>query len=147
MKSVHSWHVHKAAPLDSEASPINDDVNGTHVAHLPPEELAEVQVLRDSAEKKAPVDLSMLFVGSIEEAETSQLPESHAEPAVNKPLKVQTETSWVQLSPPQIVGQNRPRAPVVVSGREMKAFVPQENAKDESKNVQNGDAREKKRRT
>ena len=38
MERVNTRHPHKASPLDFKSSSIDNDVNGAHVAHLPPKE-------------------------------------------------------------------------------------------------------------
>jgi hypothetical protein len=48
MDSINSWHPHKAAPAEIESCMVYNDVNGVIITSFPPEELGDVDQLKDN---------------------------------------------------------------------------------------------------
>ena len=92
----------QTAPADVEAGAVQHDVDGAHVARLPPEELGEVDHLQRHRHPHA-VDEARQFVALQAEDEHQQRPDGHAETAVGEHLHVDAEHARVQLSAPVVV--------------------------------------------
>ena len=108
---VHEIHRHgrvqagderQAAPADVESGAVQHDIDGAHVARLPPEELGEVDHLQRSRHPHS-VDEAGYLVTLQGEYEHQQRPDGHAETTVGEYLHVDTEHSRVQLRAPVIV--------------------------------------------
>ena len=101
-RGVQAGDEDQTAPADVEAGAVQHDVDGAHVARLPPEELGEVDHLQRHRHPHA-VDEARQFVALQAEDEHQQRPDGHAETAVGEHLHVDAEHARVQLSAPVVV--------------------------------------------
>mmetsp|Transcript_31020 Transcript_31020/g.90737 ORF Transcript_31020/g.90737 Transcript_31020/m.90737 type:complete len:337 (+) Transcript_31020:2043-3053(+) len=137
----------EAAPLDLEAGPIHNDVNRSHVSHLPEEEFEQIQVLGQCREQEAIVQRVVVEgVRSVAEGQSGKLPVRHGEAAVDEALQIQpvgksrTGQPGVQLGAPQVVLGQRPGTAAILGRREVQSLVREEAAEQQPKEVQEGDA-------
>ena len=101
-RRVQAGDESQTAPADVEAGAVQHDVDGAHVARLPPEELGEVDHLQRRRHPHS-VDEARYFVTLQREYEHQQRPDGHAETTVGEYLHVDAEHSRVQLRAPVIV--------------------------------------------
>ena len=101
-RGVQAGDKHQAAPADVEAGAVEHDVDGAHVARLPPEELREVDHLQRHRHPHA-VDEARDLVALQREDEHQQRPDGHAETTVREHLHVDAEHARVQLRAPVVV--------------------------------------------
>ena len=85
-------------------SPVNLNVHGAHVPHLPVEELGNVYQLQRNVEEhpecqRSPIDLHVL----VREAHCSDAPEHHTPTAVCHEFHVPTEDVRVEVVSPVVV--------------------------------------------
>ena len=147
VQSVNGGDPNEAAPLNLETGPIHNDIDRTHVSHLPEEEFEQIKVLRQCREHEAVVHGVVIeSVRSVAEGQTGKLPVGHGEAAVDETLQVQTVgQSWawqagVQLGAPKIVLGKRSRTAAILGRREVQTLVREEAAEQQTKQVQKGDA-------
>ena len=139
VKCVYRGHPHKATPLDLPTSTVDDDVNATHVANLPLEELYKVQKLGYSRKKEPPIKGLTSFLermSMVTEAQASQHPVSHAEPAVDESLNVDAEHLWVQLSTPAKVLQEAACSATIRRRGKVESLEVEEHGKQHPKDVE-----------
>ena len=101
-RGVQAGDEGEAAPADVEAGAVEHDVDGAHVARLPPEELREVDHLQRHRHPHA-VDEARDLVALQREDEHQQRPDGHAETTVGEHLHVDAEHARVQLRAPVVV--------------------------------------------
>ena len=147
VQSVNGGDPNEAAPLNLETGPIHNDVDRSHVTHLPEEEFEQIEVLRQCREHKAIVHRVVIqCVRSVAEGQSSKLPVGHGEAAVDEALEVQpVGKSWtgragIQLGTPKIILGKRSRTTTILGRRKVQALVREEAAEQQTKQVQKGDA-------
>ena len=106
---------HQTPPADVEPGAVQHDVDGAHVARLPPEELREVGHLEDRRDPHA-VDEAVQLVVLQREDKHEQRPDGHPEATVGEDLHVDAADARVQLRAPVVVEHDVPGG-AAVGGR------------------------------
>ena len=112
---VEARHKNKTSPADVVARPVHHDVDGTHVAGFPPEELGEVDHLQHGRHQHA-VHHAVHLVRLEGEDADQQGPHCHAEATVGEHLDVKAQHSRVQFRAPVVVEDEVARRPRVAGG-------------------------------
>mmetsp|Transcript_65739 Transcript_65739/g.148338 ORF Transcript_65739/g.148338 Transcript_65739/m.148338 type:complete len:373 (-) Transcript_65739:451-1569(-) len=138
VEGVDGGHPAEAAPLDLPPGPVHDDVDAPHVAHLPLEELDQVQELAQTTEGESPVDLAVPLVTRVGETGARQHPIGHGKSAVDKALDVNSEDARVEFSPPCEVLEEGPARSAVLRRGKVQAFIVEEEAQGKPEEAERG---------
>ena len=147
VQRVHGGDPNEAAPLNLKAGPIHNNIDRSHVSHLPKEEFEQIEVLGQCREQEAVVQsVAVEGVRTVAEGQSGQLPVRHGEAAVDETLQIQpvgqspAGQARIQLGAPQVVLGQRTGTAAILGRGEVQPLVREEAAEDQSKEVEEGDA-------
>ena len=126
---VHPGDERQTPPADVEPGAVQHDVDGAHVARLPPEELREVGHLERRRHPHA-VDKAVQLVVLQREDKHEQRPDGHPEATVGEDLHVDAADARVQLRAPVVVEHEVPGAAAVRRWGEDESLQVERHAED-----------------
>jgi len=101
MGGVHAGNPHKTSPAEIVSRPIDLNVHGTHVPHLPMKEFGDVHQLQCHVDRHAELQRAIVhFHVLVREAEYAHRPEHHAGTAVGEHLHIPSEDAGVEFHSP-----------------------------------------------